>query len=254
MRDGKDQGDADYANAAREGSEQCAGLLGHQVVERKLQCGSHRHGFVAAPSGATAALSDGGRRIRHCSRHERIRVADDLAVGQPDYARRILFGKLGIVRDHDDETVFGYLLEDIHYLRTRLGIEGARRFVCEDYVWVIDESARDRDTLDLSAGHLGRLLVYLIAEADLLEGGDGALLSLFGRDAGKSQCEFNIGEHRLVRDQVIALEYEAYGVVSVCVPVCVLVFPGADAVDKQVSVGVLVETSEYVQHRCFAAA
>ena len=57
-----------------------------------------------------------------------------------------------------------------------------------------------------------------------------------------------------MRDQVIALEYEADGVVPVRVPVGVPVLLRADAVDQQVSVRVLVEAAENVQHRRLAAA
>jgi hypothetical protein len=52
---------------------------------------------------------------------------------------------------------------------------------------------------------------------------------------------------------MIALEYEAYRVVSVRVPVSVVEFLRAFAVDYEVARGVIVKPADYVQKRGLAA-
>ena len=57
-----------------------------------------------------------------------------------------------------------------------------------------------------------------------------------------------------MRDQVIALEDETDGVISVRIPVGIPVFLGTDAVNEEVAGGVLIESSEDVEHGGFSAA
>ena len=73
------------------------------------------------------------------------------------------------MRDHDDELIPGYLLEDIHDLHGGLGVERAGRLVGKQDIRVVHERAGNGDALHLAAGHLVRLLIELIAEADLSE-------------------------------------------------------------------------------------
>ena len=78
--------------------------------------------------------------------------------------------------------------------------------------------------------------------------------SFRGRYARQSQSELNIREYSLMRDQVIALEDETDSIIPVCVPVCILVFLGADTVNEKVAGCVLIESAEDVEHCRFAAA
>ena len=57
-----------------------------------------------------------------------------------------------------------------------------------------------------------------------------------------------------MRYKVIALEYETDGVVPVGVPVGILVLLGTDAVDEQITAGILVKTAQNVEHGGLAAA
>ena len=55
-------------------------------------------------------------------------------------------------------------------------------------------------------------------------------------------------------DQIVALEHKAYGVVAIAVPIPVLVVLGGTAIDDQITVGVLIQTADNIQHGGLAAA
>ena len=57
-----------------------------------------------------------------------------------------------------------------------------------------------------------------------------------------------------MRDEVIALEDEAYSVVSVNVPVPVLIILGASAADDKVAGGIVVKSADDVEKGGFSAA
>ena len=93
-----------------------------------------------------------------------------------------------------------------------------------------------------------------VAQAHLLEGFHGPAAALGLGHAGDGQCQLHVGEHRLVGDQVIALEHETNGVVAVGVPVAVGVLLGGDAVDDQVAAIIAVKAADDVQQCGFAGA
>ena len=63
------------------------------------------------------------------------------------------------MRDHDDELIFGYLLEYLHYLHAGVRVERTGWFVGEQNIGVVDQSSCNGDALHLTAGHLVGLLV-----------------------------------------------------------------------------------------------
>ena len=89
--------------------------------------------------------------------------------------------------DHYYQFFPGNILENGHDLDARLRIECAGRLIRQNDIGIIDQSSGDRYSLDLSAGHLGRLLIDLITESDLLKGGDCPLPPLACRYPGQSQ-------------------------------------------------------------------
>ena len=154
--------------------------------------------------------------------------------------------------DHDDQFILRNLPQDIHDLHAGLGIKCAGRFVGQQDIGVVDQCTRNRDTLHLTAGHLGGTFAELVAEADLLEcfGRTAAAFRL--ADAGQRQCQLDVGEHRLMRNQVIALEDETDAMVAVTVPVAVTELFGRTAIDNQVAAGILIQTADDIQQSCFA--
>ena len=98
------------------------------------------------------------------------------AVGQVHDAGGVLFGQLGVVRDHDDQAVVCDFGEQVHDLDARFGIERARGFVGQQDFGVVDEGAGDGHALHLAAGQLAGLLVDVVAQAHLLQRGHGAIV------------------------------------------------------------------------------
>ena len=145
------------------------------------------------------------------------------------------------MRDHDDETVACDLGEQVHDLHAGLGVEGAGGLVGEQDFRVVDEGAGDGDALHLAARELAGLFVDVIGQSDGGEGLFRATAALVARDARKRERELDVGEHCLVRDEVVALEDEADAVVAVGVPVAVLVAFRGDAVDDEITRVVVIE-------------
>ena len=99
--------DTDNANRARKGRHGRAALLGHEVSGRKPQRRHKAHrGFARRLGLAARGVSD----------IERIGIVGDLTVRQVDDARGVLVCQVGIVRDHDDQTVARNFFEQIHNL------------------------------------------------------------------------------------------------------------------------------------------
>ena len=174
-------------------------------------------------------------------------VGEDDAVFQVDDARRVPLGQLRVVGDHDDEAVFRDLFQKLHDLNTRLAVQCAGRLVGQQDVRVVDEGARNGDTLHLAAGHLGGVFVQLVAQANLLQCLSSTAFPLRAGDARDRQGQLDVSENGLMGDQIVALEHETDGVVAVGIPVAVGVLFGGDAVDDQVAAVVPVKAADDVQ-------
>ena len=99
--------DTDNANRPRKGRHGCTALFGHKVSGRKPQRRHKAHrGFARRLSLATRGIGN----------IKGVGIVGDLAVCQVDDARGVLVRQLGIVRDHDDQTVTRHVLEQIHDL------------------------------------------------------------------------------------------------------------------------------------------
>ena len=231
----------DPANAG----EQRTALLGPQIVEAQRDGRGERHRGLAQPLVY-------GRLRRALLDLVRVGIAADHAVAQLDGSGGVLLGELGIMCDHDHQTVLRHLLEQVHDLHGRVGVERSGRLVGQHDVRVVDQGAGDGDALHLPAGQLVRLLVDVVAQPDLFEGLAGTLPPFGTGYAGDRQRELHVRQNRLVRNQVVALEHEADRVVAVRIPVTVLVPFGGDPVDDQVAAVVPVQAADDVEQRGLA--
>ena len=261
VREREDQRNTDDADTAGEGSQQRAAFFRQQIVQRERECrrGTHRDfllflfAVILLICGLFFCKVTGAFRDRLlfviglC-------IALDLTVQQADDARCILLGKIGVVCDHNDKAIFRNLLEQIHDLHARFGIERTGRLIGQQDFRIVDQRTRDRDTLHLTAGHLIRLFVDLIAESHALKHFLCTFAALGFGDARKRQRELNIGEHRLMRDQIVGLKDKADRVIAVVIPVSVLILFGRFVGDGQIALCVAVQSADDVQQRCFAAA
>ena len=64
----------------------------------------------------------------------------------------------------------------------------------------------------------------LIAKSNLLQSLSGLFSSLGLGYTGNRQCKLNIGQHCLVRYQIIALKHKTDGMISIRIPISVTVF------------------------------
>ena len=96
-------------------------------------------------------------------------VGEHLAVLELDDAVAVHFGKLAVVRHHDDQLALGQLFQRFEYLFARVRVESARRFVRHDDLGVFDQRPRDGNALLLPARQgvglaLGKLLQLYLRE------------------------------------------------------------------------------------------
>ncbi len=198
-------------------------------------------------------MGDGGRTrgldliLRHGAR-----VPGKTPVLDAHDACRVIFGKLRVVRDHDHEPLARDLREQIHHLDARLGIEGARGLIGENDLGIIHQRACDGDALHLAARELRWLLVHMRAQAHALERGTGATLPLSAVHARQRERELHVGQNRLMRNEVVALEDEAHTVVAVCVPFRIRIVTSRGSVHHDVARVGVVEAAQYVQERGLA--
>ena len=245
VRQRQNQRDADDADGAGEGHENRARLLGEQVVERQGQRREERHAwlFHLALRRGRFGLRFGGHGIVHHA-----------AVQQPDDARGIRLRQLRVVRNHDHQPVAGDFLQKLHHLHAGFAVQRAGGFVSQQHVRVVDQRARNRHALHLPAGHLRRLLVKLVAQTHALQRFLGARPALGAGNARQRQRQLDVGQHRLMRNQVVALKHKADGVVAVRVPVLLGKVLCGLAANHQIAGGGVVETADQVQKRRLAAS
>ena len=230
-----------------------SGLFGGDgVVRLRFRIRAVGYVFLYGGGALVAHRRDGGEDGGHAVIG--IAVRDDFAVHELDYARGVTLRELRIVRDHDDQPVVRDLLQKVHDLLRRLGVESARGLVGEDDLGIVDDGAGDGDALHLSAGHLVGFLFELGAQPHALERVDGELPLFLVGDTGYGQREFDVLEHVQVGDKVVGLENEAYRTVAVGVPIAGTEFLGGLIVDDEVAVGVLIQAADDVEQRGLAAA
>ena len=235
----------------------------HKVAEGQLDRGQETHTRALEPLlfllDRQLLVGRGGSdllalRLGVLFGSERIAVADDLAVFEPDDARRISVRKLGVVRDHDDEPRLGDLFEKVHDLDAGRAVERAGRLVGKNDLGVVDQRTRDRNALHLTAGKLIGQLLDLLGKPDLCESFSRTPVALGAADAGQRQSHRDVVQNGHVRNEVVTLKDKTYPEVAVCVPIDVLVDLGRHAVDQQIARRIAVETADDVEERGLAAA
>ena len=156
--------------------------------------------------------------------------------------------------DHNDQTVLCHFLQNLHNLHAGLRIQCAGRLVGKDDLRVIYQCTGNGNTLHLSTGKLAGTFAQLVTKTHLLQGLLSAHAALPLGNTGQGQCQLHILQNTLVRNQVIALEHKADGMIPVGIPVTVLKIPCGTSVDHQIAAGIPVQTADNIQHCGLAAA
>ena len=164
-------------------------------------------------------------------RVERIRIRYDFPVFQIDYTCSVFIGKIRVVCDHHNQAVTGNLLQKLHDLYSCRTVECACRLVCQNYVRIVHQRTRDRDSLHLASGKLHRKLVDMLRKTYFSKRFLSAGFSFTCGNTTDSKCKLYVLQYSLMRNQVIALEHESDRVVPVRIPVAVFVFCRGNTVD-----------------------
>ena len=156
--------------------------------------------------------------------------------------------------NHDNQLLLRDLAQNLHDLYACLRIQRTRRLVCQQNVGVVDKGARNGDTLHLTARELVWLFIQMRSKTNLFECICRTAATLFFGDARQRECQFDVGKHGLVGDEVVALEYEADGVIAVGVPCRIIVFFCRNVVDDQITAGVLIQSADDVEQGSLSAS
>ena len=178
-------------------------------------------------------------------------VRTDLSIFQIDDPGRILLCKFRVMCNHNDQTVFRHLSKKIHDLHTGVTVQCSCRLICKQDLRVIDQCSCNCDSLHLASRHLVRLLMKLLPKTHLLQCIHCTLSSFFLPDPRNRQCQLNICKHRLMRNQIITLEYKTDRMITIGIPVSVLIFFRGNAIDNKISAVVAVQSSDNIQKRGF---
>ena len=156
--------------------------------------------------------------------------------------------------NHDDEAVFGDLLDDVHDLDGSLGIEGPGRLVRKQDFRIAYDGAGDGYSLTLAARKLIRLLVIFAFEPNLVESRLGFRDPFFASHPANRQSQLDILENGLMRNEIVALENESNPVVAVIVPIAVFKILGRYSVDEKIARGIVVKAADDVEKSRLAAS
>ena len=88
----------------------------------------------------------------------------------------------------------------------------------------------------------------MLGKPDVFQGFHCPFAAFASRDTGEGQCQLDVGQDGLVRDQVVGLENEANAVVAVGVPIARLVVLRRDSVDDQVAALEAIQAANDVKH------
>jgi hypothetical protein len=86
-------------------------------------------------------------------------------------------------------------------------VEIAGGLVRKDYFGFLDKCAGDSDSLLLSTGHIGGTVMKTVTESHLNEYLLGAPPSVDGGNVLEVQCDLDVFQRRVVRQQIECLEY-----------------------------------------------
>ena len=158
------------------------------------------------------------------------------------------------MRHHDHQPLPGDLPQDFHHLDAGFTVQRTGGLVRQQDFRIVHQRPGNRHPLHLSAAQLVGLLADLVRQPDLLQGFQRPAPPLFPADPAQGQRQLYVGQYRLVRNQVVALEHKSDRVVPVGIPVAFLKLLRALSADDQVAVGVLVQPADNIQQGGLSAA
>ena len=103
--------------------------------------------------------------------------------------------------------------------------------------------------MHLTTGELTGALLDVFPQPDPLQSLKGTLGALLLADAGQGKGKLHIRQDGLMRDEIVALEDEAYAVIAERIPITVRVIFRGDAVYDQIPRIVVIKATDDIQER-----
>ena len=157
------------------------------------------------------------------------------------------------MRNHNDETSLGYILQNIHNLHAEFTIQCTRRLVRKNNLGIVDYGSCNRDALHLSTAQLVWAFVNFLVHIDFVERGNRLGSTRLFILAYEAQCKLDVFEHGEMGNKIVTLENETDGRISVRVPMLVVKIARGNSADDEVTAGVSVKTAYDVEHSGFSA-
>ena len=239
VRQAHDQCDADNPDGSGKCRQESPSLLGQQVVQAQSQCCPEAHGRFLFPLP--------GFRLLHTVRLPAAGIAYHFPVQQPDRAGRVFFRQVRVMGDHNHQLVPGDLPQDVHHLQAGFAVQRAGRFIRQQDIRVVHQCPGNCHPLHLAAAHLVGAFLQLVSQSDPLQHFRRAPPPFLPAHAGKRQRQFHVGQHCLVRNQVVALEYKSDRMIPVYIPVLFPELFRAPAVDQQIARRIPVQSADDIQ-------
>ena len=123
-------------------------------------------------------------------------IGVQLSFGDPDDSSAEGPDQLMLVRHHDHGSASSvYRHKHFHYLKRKLRVDIARRFVGYQYLGLIDKSSCKADTLLFSSRKLPRASVFRSLKSDYFKNGCNSLSDCFFRLSDSSHRKGYIIKH-----------------------------------------------------------
>ena len=100
--------------------------------------------------------------------------------------------------------------KEAHHLASQLGVEISRRFVGDQQGGPPDDGPGDTHPLLLTARERQRVSLFLVQEADLIQGGPHPACDLLGSQPGHHQGQGDIVKRAAVHQQAVILKNHAH--------------------------------------------
>ena len=147
-----------------------------------------------------------------------------------------------------------HFLKKLENLLSCFRIEGTGGLIRKKHRWSVDQCAGYCNPLHLSSGELVGFLVGLIQKSHPVQCIECALSSFLLAYARKRHCKLHVRKHALMRDEVVALENETYGVVSVGIPVAGRITACRHTIDEHFTAVVVIQATDDIQKRSLAGS
>lgn len=181
-------------------------------------------------------------------------IGGDFAVADADDAAGSL-GDILFVRDQNDGVaVLMKFIKKEHDFVARGRIQVAGRFIGQEDGGPVDQSARDGDTLTLTAREFIGLMGHAVAQSDLLEDLGRDLTALVSGDSGIDERQLHVVKRGAARQKIKSLKNEADFLIADIGQLIVIHIADRFAVEDEYPGSGRIQAAQDIHERGFARA